>query len=953
MQPLGLSHLAILLKIIAVQPDLSMGDRFLSHLLSHHDIWGALPKVWLRYVDAFLYHAVADREGYLKGGVVIRYLDHHVLSSAFILKAKLSKHLQGKYLTTPSGRFKLSVQYQNPPKLCYFKSFTEGSFLESRAWLWVITLNPDISLNTSIEQLHIPQRYEESCSEASLNFHTEISAIGSFGTPSVPRFHWECAADKDMTLPEIPIMKYCGWRSDFNVYFAERYRDMNIAVCYQEFSYILVNMLYQVTDVDGVKNIPVDHQRKLANAILVSIISVEEKQLTSMHLMAPKYAQFFIILNLEPNAYIVFDGPSQHSRKLQVENNLMKTTSFQCLLLFVEFPNMTQINSYFHFHPVVTNLINEALVISQRANFPVFTNFPSKECSSSFCFVDINVETDHKINVTILQIAFQGQNSFSCNLAGLSSFALELSKYQEARTVCSFPGEKGTVKSQSFYSRSNKLLLVVYWYPEINSQKILFAVRKTKCHLLQIDPCAVKSLCQDWKPRAPCITYLANTSTHSNIKLQATEHMSWVFDGNLLPNVRFKAIQAGCAVVQLTQSKKLFPEMRESGCGLHFIGNHQSFSPFQVYLKAYIGSIAPSCFKFLTQENISSHSLSKETKDFTGIATDLRNRHFMMSMKILSSEKKHFLDHLEVIFWGASGSWLEILLNITEKPTPRKTNCQFVDLQKAYEILDLALQNANHRFSLMIGQSLPQEYALEISFNLLLDTKRFPRYIVADTLDSLQFKSPGYILTADHILFCTVREPFLSSQEHFPYSFPGRFSTLEVESKTEMNLSICWHYDYYEKHIRKMKMLHKCDKVASLEISNSFSVNCSINPRPNNVFKNYIIFGTRHKVAIVPINQSLIPWASGILQQEPKFSWIRASSKCSEIGGFLPIFYQREDLDQLLAFIKLSQECPFMQAMFVGISLAEPKKVEHICCKVLFVYHVLSFSKDLFSLSRC
>ncbi len=928
--------IATLLNMI-VLPDLYMADTFLGHLLSYEDIWGGLPKVWLSYVEAFLYHTVAQREGYLEDGVLNAYSQSHVLSCAFVLKAKLSKHLQEKYLTTPSGRFNLSVRHENPPKLCHFKYFTEGGFLDSRAWLWVITMNPDVSLITTVEQLHIPQRIEETCSEASLNLHTEASTIGHSGsTPSVPQLHWECAA-LVIDIQKTPIMKFCGWRSDFNVYFSQKYRDMKVAICYQEFSSILVNMVYQLTDVNGVKNIPYDHHQKRTNFTLVSIISSEEKQLYSTHLVAPKIAQFVLVVNQELNAFVVFDGPSQHSLLLNTQNNLIKTTTFQCLVQYLLVLKRTEFNSSFHFHHFTSDQYNKQLAVNQSANFPVFKNLPAKGCSSRFCFVGINVGGDQKINVTILQIAFHGQNSFSCKFAGITSFQYRGSNFLEDKTVCSFPGELFTVKSYSLYSRSSKCLLLVYWYPEVNSQQVNIIISKTMCHLVHIDPCAVKLLCNDWSPTSNCITHLTATSNHSNFMLEttleATDHESWVLENaNLLPTVKYTANHFGCSIIQFTQSKLLFPEMWDSRCGLNLIGNHQTFAPFQVYVKAYIASTTPACFKFLAEENTSSsNAFHKESNNFAQNFIDDRSKLFMLIKNILTSRQGNFLDQVEITFWGSSSSWLDIVLNVSEMPVPRKTNCQFVFLQQVEKILDHRLQNVHHMFSLCSGQIISQKDILDISFQLLLDNKKFPGYIVADTLKSLALKTAGHMILPDqHILFCTVRQMFSLSDECFPYSFPGRFSSLDVMSRRDMTLSIWWNYYHYDKYLRQINTLQKCDKVVSLHQSGSFCLNFFVNSSFSDAFGNYIVVGTEDNITIIPINQSHIPWNNGLLLQDPHFSWDGASTVCSEIGGFLPIFYQRQDMHQLLAFIKISQECPYMPAIFIGLSRPDSQLVKHL-----------------------
>ena len=52
-------------------------------------------------------------------------------------------------------------------------------------------------------------------------------------------------------------------------------------------------------------------------------------------------------------------------------------------------------------------------------------------------------------------------------------------------------------------------------------------------------------------------------------------------------------------------------------------------------------------------------------------------------------------------------------------------------------------------------------------------------------------------------------------------------------------------------------------------------------------------------------------------------SWREASELCRDIGGYLPYFTSREELDKLLAFLKLSSEIHPIEAVYIGLTLNE------------------------------
>ena len=49
-------------------------------------------------------------------------------------------------------------------------------------------------------------------------------------------------------------------------------------------------------------------------------------------------------------------------------------------------------------------------------------------------------------------------------------------------------------------------------------------------------------------------------------------------------------------------------------------------------------------------------------------------------------------------------------------------------------------------------------------------------------------------------------------------------------------------------------------------------------------------------------------------------SWSEASELCREVDGYLPYFTSRKELDELLAFLKLSPEIHPIEALYIGLT---------------------------------
>ena len=48
-------------------------------------------------------------------------------------------------------------------------------------------------------------------------------------------------------------------------------------------------------------------------------------------------------------------------------------------------------------------------------------------------------------------------------------------------------------------------------------------------------------------------------------------------------------------------------------------------------------------------------------------------------------------------------------------------------------------------------------------------------------------------------------------------------------------------------------------------------------------------------------------------------TWNEASALCKSIGGYLPYFHSEKELEDLLASLKLSQDIPAIEGLFIGL----------------------------------
>ena len=89
-------------------------------------------------------------------------------------------------------------------------------------------------------------------------------------------------------------------------------------------------------------------------------------------------------------------------------------------------------------------------------------------------------------------------------------------------------------------------------------------------------------------------------------------------------------------------------------------------------------------------------------------------------------------------------------------------------------------------------------------------------------------------------------------------------------------------------------------------------------------------------------------------------SWSEASELCRDIGGYLPYFTSREQLDKLLALLKLSSEIYPIEALYIGLTsnamvmlmivFSKPLYLQNKCnlssiySEIMFLFHLGNFS---------
>ena len=69
----------------------------------------------------------------------------------------------------------------------------------------------------------------------------------------------------------------------------------------------------------------------------------------------------------------------------------------------------------------------------------------------------------------------------------------------------------------------------------------------------------------------------------------------------------------------------------------------------------------------------------------------------------------------------------------------------------------------------------------------------------------------------------------------------------------------------------------------------------------------------------------------------PVYSWEETAQLCREAGGFLPFFSNRDDL-QMLTLLKLSEDIPPLEAMFIGLRGSFGNQVDYVSVLIVCLF---------------
>ena len=207
----------------------------------------------------------------------------------------------------------------------------------------------------------------------------------------------------------------------------------------------------------------------------------------SIMMKTAKYQHFIINFTMDSLIFMeIFDGPGTLSPLVSKNNeHLYVTSTFQSLI---------------HIWASVLEE-NQALCTFTYTKHQIYIRkvFQVNDlnyylASNGHAFEVWKVFSSSTLNLTILNVTYNGINDELCTNAGISLYSLSNDSYREITTDCLFSTSKHIKKN--IFSSSNESLLVIYSYTEYGRFSFSVKLSSTKCQPVEVNSCALTYLCR-------------------------------------------------------------------------------------------------------------------------------------------------------------------------------------------------------------------------------------------------------------------------------------------------------------------------------------------------------------------------------------------------------------------------------------------------------------------------
>ncbi len=294
--------------------------------------------------------------------------------------------------------------------------------------------------------------------------------------------------------------KYHGFHPAFNLY--PLFRKIRIKLIFESASELnfSVEAQYTVIDARMLHNILTTKHPALITCIFIHQ-NIKSPVVLTFHIQVEK-TDVIVLQVATPYSetkLLIFDGPGSKS-KLKTNSRSMNMSSFQCLVQTAS-PKVTTTESYVMFSSYKMRF--SATFQIQETSLEINT---LKSCNINPCVLSVSTKESNFLNVTMTKLNYFSNETLNCNFGAF--LILENNVLQHNTLKCE--SYDSLVDPASVYSRTNNLILLLYWYTEYTKISAHLKISPTKCVVASLEFCA-----QEECESKPCHCTLSYYHTNS------------------------------------------------------------------------------------------------------------------------------------------------------------------------------------------------------------------------------------------------------------------------------------------------------------------------------------------------------------------------------------------------------------------------------------------------------
>ena len=727
-----------------------------------------------------------------------------------------------------------------------------------------------------------------------------------------------------------PRFHFCGQMAMFVLYPSSNKIFIKLSV--MEDMFYKVNMSFMVID----KNI-METKRgvfNLSETLYSSVLIKRSTMIISYHLQVHK-TQRIALKILRSVVLLIFNGPGFLSKMLKAvvfkfdnQHKYAMTTTFQCMIQVLSYNVKYNTIAYFNFTSRNTK-IHKLHIFSYKLNI---LHIPSILCSKMSCTFHILGPTAYHINITHLYQSYKGVKTMDCIYGGISF--IEQSGH-EIKTICE-SHNTSVSQSRSIFSSTAELISVAYSYEHYSKLVTTMHFELTKCQPVQIDICKFNSRCHS-NDKQLCIDYIGPIFNKS--------HIEYIYNDSkakLYYSLRLNQ----CVVFQFVQ-ELTFDTLYEKYITLRYLSHCKL--ELQASSISTAGYIMRYKFKGSSMHNRSDEKWSISFKGFNDefcYQLGAGSKYECMYKICKNIDCYHFLMPWKVVpFYEISGNMSENTFRMWAHTTSPTFDTSFrfeINFARwTHSWMDMVVwkeKSSDISGFMYLQEKIPIR---ESDFRLLYVTGN-PRDILRFSLISVNRTENTNLTVVLNIYSLINRKPWkyysgleLQWKNYFvlsgafnskSVSVPGSIFEVSISVDEKHNListdslQAQWINDRYSRYTNFTPQVENGDNYCDLTFSDGKWCNYSSYQKQGFFINKYYYLFESETVGFT---------ARGWSKRQHSHSWsyMEAEELCMGIGGHLPYFLDREELEELIDFLRNSPHILPYEAFYIGMNLKDEHKV--------------------------